>query len=70
MFDNVDFSYAEGKQVLYDVSFRAQPGSVTALVGPSGAGKSTIIGLIAAFYTSRVRPRAGGWNRSLDRAAG
>jgi subfamily B ATP-binding cassette protein MsbA len=51
VFDNVDFSYAEGKQVLYDVSFRAQPGSVTALVGPSGAGKSTIIGLIAAFYT-------------------
>jgi ABC-type multidrug transport system fused ATPase/permease subunit len=51
VFDNVDFSYAEGKQVLYDVSFRAQPGTVTALVGPSGAGKSTIIGLIAAFYT-------------------
>ena len=51
VFDDVDFSYAEGKQVLYDVSFRAQPGSVTALVGPSGAGKSTIIGLIAAFYT-------------------
>jgi subfamily B ATP-binding cassette protein MsbA len=51
VFDNVDFSYAEGKQVLYGVSFRARPGSVTALVGPSGAGKSTIIGLIAAFYT-------------------
>ena len=51
VFDNVDFSYAEGKQVLHDVSFRAQPGTVTALVGPSGAGKSTIIGLIAAFYT-------------------
>lgn len=50
-FENVDFSYAEGKQVLYDVNFRAQPGTVTALVGPSGAGKSTIIGLIAAFYT-------------------
>jgi ABC-type multidrug transport system fused ATPase/permease subunit len=50
-FDDVDFTYAEGKQVLYDVSFRAQPGTVTALVGPSGAGKSTIIGLIAAFYT-------------------
>ena len=36
--------------MLHDVSFVAQPGSVTALVGPSGAGKSTIIGLIAAFY--------------------
>jgi len=50
-FENVDFSYAEGKPVLHDVSFGARPGSVTALVGPSGAGKSTIIGLIAAFYT-------------------
>jgi ABC-type multidrug transport system fused ATPase/permease subunit len=50
-FENVDFAYAEGKQVLHEVSFRARPGTVTALVGPSGAGKSTIIGLIAAFYT-------------------
>jgi subfamily B ATP-binding cassette protein MsbA len=32
------------------VSFRAEPGTVTALVGPSGAGKSTLIGLVAAFY--------------------
>ena len=50
-FDNVGFAYDPGKPVLYDVSFQAQPGSVTALVGPSGAGKSTIIGLIASFYT-------------------
>src|SRR5690348_8871028 len=50
IFEHVDFAYAEGKQVLHDISFRAQPGTVTALVGPSGAGKSTIIGLIAAFY--------------------
>jgi subfamily B ATP-binding cassette protein MsbA len=50
LFEHVDFSYDTGKQVLYDVSFASQPGTVTALVGPSGAGKSTIIGLIAAFY--------------------
>jgi subfamily B ATP-binding cassette protein MsbA len=50
LFENVDFSYDTGKQVLYDVSFASEPGTVTALVGPSGAGKSTIIGLIAAFY--------------------
>jgi ABC-type multidrug transport system fused ATPase/permease subunit len=49
-FENVDFSYDTGKQVLFDVSFDSQPGTVTALVGPSGAGKSTIIGLVAAFY--------------------
>ncbi len=50
IFENVDFSYDTGKQVLHEISFQSQPGTVTALVGPSGAGKSTIIGLIAAFY--------------------
>jgi ABC-type multidrug transport system fused ATPase/permease subunit len=49
-FENVDFSYEPGKQILFDINFVALPGTVTALVGPSGAGKSTIIGLIAAFY--------------------
>ena len=49
-FENVDFSYDTGKQVLFDIGFDSQPGTVTALVGPSGAGKSTIIGLVAAFY--------------------
>jgi subfamily B ATP-binding cassette protein MsbA len=49
-FHNVDFSYEEGKPVLKNVSFRSQPGTVTALVGPSGSGKSTIISLIAAFH--------------------
>jgi subfamily B ATP-binding cassette protein MsbA len=49
-FDRVGFSYDAGKKVLDEVSFRAEPGTVTALVGPSGAGKSTIIGLIAAFH--------------------
>ncbi|PYU87725.1 MAG: ABC transporter permease [Acidobacteria bacterium] len=48
--ENVDFAYDVRKEVLHDVSFRSEPGTVTALVGPSGAGKSTIIGLVAAFY--------------------
>ena len=48
--ENVSFSYEASKEVLHEVSFESQPGTVTALVGPSGAGKSTIIGLIAAFY--------------------
>jgi ABC-type multidrug transport system fused ATPase/permease subunit len=51
VFDRVRFAYDGGKAVLDQVSFRAAPGSVTALVGPSGAGKSTIIGLVAAFHT-------------------
>ncbi|HKV23872.1 MAG TPA: ABC transporter ATP-binding protein [Candidatus Acidoferrum sp.] len=48
--EKVSFSYETGKEVLHEVSFEVQPGTVTALVGPSGAGKSTVIGLIAAFY--------------------
>jgi ABC-type multidrug transport system fused ATPase/permease subunit len=51
VFDHVTFAYDEGRIVLHDVSFRAAPDTVTALVGPSGSGKSTIIGLLAAFYT-------------------
>ena len=50
VFDRVTFGYDAGRTVLYDISFRSAPDTVTALVGPSGAGKSTIIGLIAAFY--------------------
>lgn len=51
VFDNVTFEYEAGKPVLHDVSFRANPGTVTALVGSSGSGKSTMIGLIAAFHS-------------------
>ena len=49
-FDHVSFSYDGSRTVLHDVSFQAEPGTVTALVGSSGSGKSTIIGLISAFY--------------------
>jgi ABC-type multidrug transport system fused ATPase/permease subunit len=49
-FERVSFSYDGNRTVLRDVSFRAEPGTVTALVGSSGSGKSTIIGLISAFY--------------------
>ncbi len=49
-FGGVSFSYDGKRTVLHDVSFRAGPGTVTALVGSSGSGKSTTIGLISAFY--------------------
>lgn len=49
-FDNVSFSYDGSHEVLHEISFRSQPGTVTALVGSSGSGKSTTIGLISAFY--------------------
>ncbi|MCD8002407.1 MAG: ABC transporter ATP-binding protein/permease [Clostridia bacterium] len=47
---NVDFSYVEGKQVLYDVSVFAEPGQKVAFVGATGAGKTTITNLINRYY--------------------
>ena len=47
---HVDFSYPNGNQALYDVSFTICPNRITALVGLSGAGKSTIINLLDKFY--------------------
>ncbi len=50
-FNDVSFSYKEGKQILHNINFKAPAGSVTALVGSSGSGKSTIAGLSATFLT-------------------
>ncbi len=41
-------------QVLHDVSFRAEPGQLVALVGPSGAGKTTISNLVSRLYDVRA----------------
>ncbi len=60
-FENVGFSYDEGKTVLKDVSFTAKQGQVTALVGPSGGGKTTVSRLAARFWdVSRGRITVGG----------
>lgn len=49
-FQDVDFSYKDGVQILKGVSFTARQGEVTALVGPSGGGKSTLAKLSARFW--------------------
>ena len=50
VFDNVQFSYQDGKKILDGVSFTAKQGEVTALVGASGSGKTTVSRLAARFW--------------------
>ncbi|MCL2184263.1 MAG: ABC transporter ATP-binding protein/permease [Treponema sp.] len=47
---NVNFSYPNGKQALFNANMTILPNRITALVGLSGAGKSTVINLLDKFY--------------------
>lgn len=47
---NVNFTYPNGTQALFDVDMLIEAGKTTALVGLSGAGKSSIINLLCKFY--------------------
>ena len=47
---DVNFTYPNGKQALYDVTLSLEKGKTTAIVGLSGAGKSTLINLLSKFY--------------------
>jgi ATP-binding cassette subfamily B protein len=49
-FENVDFSYPGGREVLRDFTLRIEPGQRVGLVGPSGAGKSTVISLVQRLF--------------------
>jgi ATP-binding cassette subfamily B protein len=49
-FSRINFGYLPDKPVLRDVSLRADPGALVAIVGHTGAGKTTIINLLMRFY--------------------
>jgi len=50
IFDSVDFEYNPGVPVLKEISLKAEPGQMIALVGPTGAGKTTIVNVLTRFY--------------------
>jgi ATP-binding cassette subfamily B protein len=49
-FENVNFSYEAGRQILKGLSFEVPAGKTVAVVGPSGAGKSTLSRLLFRLY--------------------
>ena len=48
--EHIRFGYVPERVVIHDLSFHAEPGSLTAIVGPTGAGKTTLINLLMRFY--------------------
>ena len=49
-FNNVSFSYEEGKEILHEVNLEIPKGQTIALVGQSGSGKSTLADLVPRYY--------------------
>ena len=58
---DVAFSYDKSRKLIENFSFRAEPGTKTAIVGPTGCGKTTLINLLMRFYdTDRGEIRVDG----------
>ena len=50
VFENVDFSYDENRELIKNMNIKAKKGQRVAIVGPTGAGKTTIVNLLMNFY--------------------
>ena len=48
-FNNVCFTYEDGKELLKDININIEKGKTIALVGQSGSGKSTLVDLIPRY---------------------
>lgn len=48
----ISFAYANGKEVLHNISLKAKAGQKVVLIGPSGSGKTTIAQIMVGFYPS------------------
>jgi subfamily B ATP-binding cassette protein MsbA len=49
-FDNVSFSYSDGKPSLININLNIKQGETIALVGSTGSGKTTLVNLLTRFY--------------------
>lgn len=50
-FEHVTFRYPGAEEpALSDISFKANPGEVTAIIGGTGSGKTTLVNLIPRFF--------------------
>lgn len=49
-FENISFSYDNGKNVLNDISFNVNKDESIALIGRTGSGKTSLVNLICRFY--------------------
>lgn len=49
-FNNINFSYVPGKQIIKNFSLNVKKGQRIALVGATGSGKTTIVNLLTRFY--------------------
>jgi ATP-binding cassette subfamily B protein len=49
-FENVNFSYKTGEEVLQNLNFQVKPGEMAAIVGYTGAGKTTITNVLTRLW--------------------